>query len=232
LSNIATTAAPGGGPRPKYKRKLSNYLLDKKLQLRYVLLVTVLSGVIAGALGYLIYQQKRAASESIEKDLQALTHADSSQEDFQETVASGLESEDRALVYKMVGVGVGLVVILSLYLLIMTHKVAGPLFKVSMYFDRMARGRLGVVTPLRQGDMLQDFYVNFKDMHDAVRARAIADHETLTSSLATLREAKNKADYRGEAQSKLDEALDELEKHLSERKKSLADFPPRAETST
>jgi hypothetical protein len=230
LSDIATTAAPapGGGPRPKYKRKLSNYLLDKKLQLRYVLLVTILSGVIAGALGYLIYQQKRAASESIEKDLQALTHADADQEDFQETVASGLESEDRALVYKMVGVGVGLVVILSLYLLIMTHKVAGPLFKVSMYFDRMAVGRLGVVTPLRQGDMLQDFYVNFKDMHDAVRARAISDHETLDKSLVTLREAKNKADYRGEAQSKLDEALDDLEKHLTERKKNLADFPPRA----
>ncbi len=231
MSEIATTAAPGGGPRPKYKRKLSNYLLDKKLQLRYVLLVTILSGVIAGALGYLIYQQKRAASESIEKDLQALTHADSSQEDFQETVASGLESEDRALVYKMVGVGVGLVVILSLYLLIMTHKVAGPLFKVSMYFDRMAVGRLGVVTPLRHGDMLQDFYANFKDMHDAVRARAIADHETLSSTLASLRDAKSKADYRGEAQSKLDEALDELEKHLAERKKNLVDFPPRPGTS-
>jgi len=227
LSDIAATAAPGGGPRPKYKRKLSNYLLDKKLQLRYVLLVTILSGVIAGALGYLIYQQKRAASESIEKDLQALTHADAAQEDFQETVASGLESEDRALVYKMVGVGVGLVVILSLYLLIMTHKVAGPLFKVSMYFDRMAVGRLGVVTPLRQGDMLQDFYVNFKDMHDAVRARALVDHESLDKALAALREAKSKADYRGEAQSKLDEALDELEKHLTERKKNLADFPPR-----
>lgn len=231
MSDIATTAggAPGG-PRPKYKRKLSNYLLDKKLQLRYVLLVTILSGVIAGALGYLIYQQKRAASESIEKDLQALTHADAAQEDFQETVASGLESEDRALVYKMVGVGVGLVVILSLYLLIMTHKVAGPLYKVSMYFDRMAAGRLGVVTPLRQGDMLQDFYANFKDMHDAVRARAIADHATLDQALAVLREAKNKADYRGEAQGKLDEALDELEAHLAEREKNLADFPARPGT--
>ena len=34
----------GGGRRGRapYKRKLSNYLLDKKLQLRYVLLVTIL----------------------------------------------------------------------------------------------------------------------------------------------------------------------------------------------
>ena len=147
---------------------------------------------------------------------------------FQETVASGLESEDRALVYRMVGVGVGLVVILSLYLLIMTHKVAGPLFKVSMYFDRMAQGRLGVVTPLRQGDMLQDFYANFKDMHDAVRARALADHDAMDKALAALREAKTKSDYRGEAQNKVDEALDALEQHLGERKKALADFPPRA----
>ena len=56
-----------------------------------------------------------------------------------------MAAEDRALVYKMVGVGVGLVVILSLYLLIMTHKVAGPLYKVSLYFDQMAEGRLGNV---------------------------------------------------------------------------------------
>ena len=217
-----TAATPSTGPRPRYKRKLSNYLLDKKLQLRYILLVTILSGVIAGALGYLIYMQKRAASESIEKDLQALTQADASQEDFQEHVASGLESEDRALVYKMAGVGVGLVVILSLYLLIMTHKVAGPLYKVSMYFDRMAVGRLGVVTPLRQGDMLQDFYLNFKDMHDAVRARAQTDVATLEKALETLRDSKNQADYRGEARAKLDEALDALEKHIAERKKQLA----------
>ncbi|MBL0217350.1 MAG: hypothetical protein IPQ07_26180 [Myxococcales bacterium] len=221
----AATGAPSGpppGPRPRYKRKLSNYLLDKKLQLRYVLLVTILSGVIAGALGYLIYQQKRAASESIEKDLQALTQADATQEDFQEHVASGLQSEDRALVYKMAGVGIGLVVILSLYLLIMTHKVAGPLYKVSMYFDRMAVGRLGVVTPLRQGDMLQDFYLNFKDMHDAVRARAQADASALEKALESLRDSKNQADYRGEARAQFDEALDELEKHLTERKKQLA----------
>lgn len=217
----AATPAPGG-PRPRYKRKLSNYLLDKKLQLRYVLLVTILSGVIAGALGYLIYQQKRAASESIEKDLAALTATDSPQGDFQEHVASGLESEDRALVYKMAGVGVGLVVILSLYLLIMTHKVAGPLYKVSMYFDRMATGRLGVVTPLRQGDMLQDFYATFKESHDAVRARAQTDVEALEKALQAMRESKNQADYRGEARAKLDEALDALEKHIAERKKQLA----------
>jgi hypothetical protein len=131
-------AAIGPVPPSRHHRKLSNYMLDKNLQLRYVLLVSILSAVIAGALGYMIYDQRRVASRSIEADLQALTNADASHREFQDQVASGLESDDHMLVFKMVGVGAGLVLILSAYLVIMTHKVAGPLFKVSMYFDQMS----------------------------------------------------------------------------------------------
>jgi methyl-accepting chemotaxis protein len=200
--------------RAVYKRRLSNYLLDKRLQLRYILLVTILSGVISGSLGYLIYQQRHAASESIERDLAALTQDDQSLKDFQQQVAASMAAEDRALVYKMIGVGVGLVVILSLYLLIMTHKVAGPLYKVSMYFDRLAEGRLGNVTALRRGDMLQDFFGNFREMHEAVRTRMQSDVITMESAAVALR-AKS-----GDAQ-QLGEALDNLDKHITQRKKQL-----------
>jgi hypothetical protein len=210
----------GGKPRTPYKRKLSNYLLDKRLQLRYVLLVTVLSGVISGSLGYLIYQQRHAASESIERDLAALTQDDKSLAEFQDQVSAGMAAEDRALVYKMVGVGIGLVVILSLYLVLMTHKVAGPLYKISMYFDRMAEGRLGNVTALRRGDMLQDFYGNFREMHEAVRTRMQSDVITMDSAAVAVR-AKATADGSIPASASLVEALDALDKHLTQRKKQL-----------
>ena len=206
----------GDGPKPKtpYKRKLSNYLLNRGLQLRYILLVTILSGIISGSLGYLIYQQRHAASESIERDLAALTRDDNSLKDFQQQVAAGMAAEDRALVYKMVGVGVGLVVILSLYLLIMTHKVAGPLYKVSMYFDKMSEGRLGNVWGLRKGDMLQDFFGNFKEMHEAVRTRAQSDVITMDSAASALRaKAAGNAELLAE--------LDAFDKHLTQRKKNL-----------
>ena len=204
---------PGNKARTVYKRKLSNYLLDKRLQLRYILLVTILSGVISGSLGYLIYQQRHAASESIERDLAALTQDDQSLKDFQHQVAASMAAEDRALVYKMVGVGIGLVVILSLYLLIMTHKVAGPLYKISSYFDRMSDGRLGNVSALRKGDMLQDFFGNFREMHEAVRTRMQSDVITMESAANALR---TKGD--GKA---LAEALDTLDKHITQRKKQL-----------
>ena len=212
----AATATPPG-PRPKYKRKLANYLLDKKLQLRYVVIITLLSGAIAGTLGYMIFDQQRQSTESIEDKLEELTDKNDAA-----TITSDYESEDRALVYKMIVAGSALVIILSLFLVVMTHKVAGPLYKTSIYFDRMAEGRLGNVTPLRTGDMLQDFYANFKDMHDAVRARAVADVETMEKAVQALRDARNQGDYRGEAHGKLTEELDLLDKHVVARKKQLA----------
>ena len=218
----AATGLPAPAPRSKHQRRLSNYMLDKSLQLRYVLLVSILSAVIAGALGYMIYDQRRTASESIERDLQALTQADASHQEFQQQVASGLESDDQLLVGKMIAVGFALVIILSAYLVIMTHKVAGPLFKTSIYFDRMAAGRLTVVTPLRRGDMLQDFFEKFKDMHDAVRQRSSDDVAAMEKAVVALRESRNQGDYRGDAHSQLNEELDKLEAHVANRKKNLA----------
>jgi len=212
----AATGLPSPAHNARRKRKLSNYLLDKNLQLRYILLVTLLSAAISGALGYMIYDQSRLASESIERDLQVLTVGDTSRQEF----TSILAGKDQALIYEMVGLGLGLVVILSAYLVIMTHKVAGPLFKVSTYFEQMAEGRLGVVTPLRRGDMLQDFFGEFKAMHESLRARAQADVAALEQALTALRDARGEADAAGRG--KLDDAVTALDQHIAGRKKQLA----------
>jgi hypothetical protein len=206
----AATGLPSPVPRSKHQRKLSNYLLDKNLQLRYIALVTLLSAVVSGALGYMIYDQSRLASESIERDLKVLTLADTSRQEF----TSILADKDQALIYEMVALGCGLVIILSAYLVIMTHKVAGPLFKVSTYFDQMAEGRLGTVTPLRRGDMLQDFFGDFKTMHESLRARAQADVAVMERAATALRD--------GGARGKLDDALIALDQHIANRKKHLA----------
>lgn len=220
MSDPTAALGPGASQRHqvKYKRKLSNYLIDKKLQLRYILVVTLLSGMIAGALGWMIYDQRHQSTQSIEADLEELVQ---NAEDVK-SITGDYETEDRILVYKMVGAGVGLVVILSLYLVIMTHKVAGPLFKTSIYFDRMAQGRLTVVTALRRGDMLQDFYEKFKEAHDAVRQRSTDDVTAMENAVKALRESRNQGDYRGEAHTLLNEELDKLETHLAARRKNLS----------
>ena len=200
-----------------YKRKLSNYLLDKKLQLRYVIFVTILSAMISGSLGYLIWQQEVDASQTIRDQVTATSGADGGYDaDLQAAVSEHLESDDDSLVLIMVSAGVGLVVVLSLYLIVMTHKVAGPLYKVTLYFEKMSKGRLDQVWPLRKGDMLQDFFEKFRTMHIAVRARHIDTNDKL-KQLVELAEASG-IDTSGD----LGHRLDELKKHTAQRDEALA----------
>jgi hypothetical protein len=206
---------PGGKP---YKRKISNFLLDKKLQLRYVILVTTLSAIITGTLGFLMYRQEQQVTEVLTADVQA-QYGDA---ELSRQVQGDMEAEDHGLLVLMIAVGAGLVLILSLYLTVMTHKVAGPLYKVSLYFDKMAIGKLGKVTALRKGDMLQDFYTNFRDAHDAIRARQVADMNTVEAFLA----ASGGVVRTGG----VGDAIDDLQKHVTERRANLVDFPPRPPT--
>lgn len=203
-----------------YKRKLANFLIDKKLQLRYVILVTALSAIITGALGYLMFRQENQVTEVLTADVAAQT----GDAELAAQAQGDMESEDMDLIFRMVIVGAGLVIILSMYLTVMTHKVAGPLYKVSLYFDKMAEGKLGKVTALRQGDMLQDFYTNFREMHDAVRGRQLADVKVMQDFL----DASKDVPRSGE----LGHELEDLQKHLAARKAALVDFPPRANTKS
>ena len=67
-----------------------------------------------------------------------------------------------------IGTGLLLVVGLAFYGIKMTHKVAGPLFKVSLYLGKMQQGRFDKVWNLRKGDQLIDFYEHFKNAHAGV----------------------------------------------------------------
>ncbi|MEZ4401985.1 MAG: hypothetical protein R3B06_18285 [Kofleriaceae bacterium] len=175
----------GKRPSSRRDRRLANYLLDKRLQLRYVLLVTIVSAIIAATLGYLIYDLEHGASDKLRAGLAELAGTDASLVEYGDEFAADIAGRDRALVFQMIAIGLGITVILSGYLVAMTHKVAGPLYKVGIYLEQMAEGRLGPTTPLRKGDMLQDFYVQFQEAHGAVRARLHAD----TEAMATLVEA-------------------------------------------
>lgn len=197
-------------------RRLSNYLLDKRLQLRYVAFVTVLSAIISGSLGYLIYKQEDKASSTIVNTIDDMGGDREGWKEIQSHIGKELKGNDKSLVIKMGLAGIALVLVLSLYLLIMTHKVAGPLYKVTGYFDKMAEGQLGEVWSLRQGDMLQGFYTKFKDMHDAVRAQAQADNELVGRFL----EACSSAGV--EREGDLGEKLDELEAFKKQRDEALS----------
>jgi hypothetical protein len=216
---VKTAKARGPrAPSSRRHRKISNYLIDKRLQLRYVLAVLFVSLAISGTLGYLIYQQERRATASLVADLHDLTKDNPDLAEYQKETADDIAHRDRALVLQMIGVGLGLAVIAGGYLVLMTHKVAGPLHKIGLYMHDMAAGRMHKIMPLRKGDMLQDFYVQFREMHQTVRDRLKADADAM---------ARFHAACTGPACELSPPARDELEelrRHAEQRQAAFTDF--------
>ena len=81
-----------------------------------------------------------------------------------------LERGRMRILWAMIATGIALVVGLALYGIKMTHRVAGPLFKVGLYLHKMRDGRFDKVYNLRKGDQLVDFYDQFKAAHGGVVA--------------------------------------------------------------
>jgi hypothetical protein len=95
-----------------------------------------------------------------------------------------LERGRARILLAMIITGVLLVVGLAFYGIKMTHRVAGPLFKVSLYLSKMRGGRYDKVYNLRKGDQLVEFYDHFKLAHGGVVAMQQADITRLAELLA------------------------------------------------
>jgi hypothetical protein len=169
--------------RPVYKRKVRNYLLDVGLQLRYTATIVVVAIFLTAGLGFKMYQATRDVSKVILwTSLVDPASADELQAQF--------ANSDRVVLWGIVGFGVVLILSISAVGILITHKVAGPLYKIATFFGRVRDNRLGPAPAnLRKGDELQEFYGAFKEMHTAVRARAEDDVRVLGNAVAVLETA-------------------------------------------
>ena len=183
--------------RPHPGRRLRNFLLDARLQLRYAGQMAAVSGGLTLALGWLIYRFNAEASRVV--NVRAMDPAD---EEAQMLVAEFARS-DRRIVLALVAFGVVLPLALAAWQIVTTHKIAGPLYYIGQRARRIAAGRLGVLHPLRKGDALQSFFEQFRAMHGALRSKA-EEEARLFGELA--------AEAAGSGQSRLAERLRALEK--------------------
>lgn len=170
-------------PRPIYKRKVRNYLLDAGLQLRYTATIVVVAIFLTAGLGWKMYQATRDVSKVI---LWTSLVDQSSAEELQTQFANS----DKVVLWGIVGFGVVLVLSISAVGILITHKVAGPLYKIATFFGRIRDNRLGPApNNLRKGDELQEFYLAFKDMHTSLRGRIEDDVRVIGNALAALETA-------------------------------------------
>ena len=64
--------------------------------------------------------------------------------------------------------------------IIVTHRICGPLFVLSRYFEELATGRVPRPRPLRQKDEFKEVYAGFKKATDSLRAQRQSELAVLT----------------------------------------------------
>ena len=199
------TTTEAAAARPAYKRKVRNYLLDVGLQLRYTATIVVVAIFLTAGLGFKMYQATREVSRIIL--FTGLADPATAQE-----LQAQFANSDRVVLWGIIGFGFVLVLSISAVGILITHKVVGPLYKISSFFGRVRDNRLGPApSGLRKGDELQDFYSSFREMHEAVRERVVDDVKVLSDAVAAI---ESSADGRAPA---VQRALDEL-RQLRKRK--------------
>lgn len=175
--------APRGAPP---KRRLRNYLLDTKFQLKYTGMVVLVTVIVAGILGYLAYRYSEGQTESL--TLTMATQPDLDPAAMRE-IEEFAQAEDRKVLLSIVTGILILALVLGFTGIIVTHKVVGPAYKMKRLLREVADGHLRIEGRLRKGDELQDLFIAFEHMVTQLRARQAEEIKELEASIERAKKA-------------------------------------------
>lgn len=146
------------------------YVIDRGFQLKYTLILVVSATVISSVFGVMMY----LAHLDAQKALAAGTGAD---------LAAPAE---QTLIWLLAGMVVLMAAALSLFGILITHRVAGPVYVMSHYISVLARGRYPILRPLRKGDELRAFFERFQEAVEALRTREVDEADAIRDALMAL----------------------------------------------
>jgi nitrogen fixation/metabolism regulation signal transduction histidine kinase len=127
-------------------------------------------------------QKFKEEQERLEKDA-----------DFLKQRAAELEQQAKAVAEQQRTLITGLVVALALLVvciwlagIVVTHKIAGPVFKMKRMFRQVGDGKLALHERLRRGDEMQDFFETFDQMLGRLRERQESEIKHIDEAIAKL----------------------------------------------
>ena len=103
--------------------------------------------------------------------------------------------------------------ILSLFWVYLTHRIAGPVYKLRLLFGKIEGDKLYVAGRLRKGDELQETFQSFADMIGRLQEHREANAKRMADLAEKLRESSENAE----------EAAESLETIRAELLESLVD---------
>src|SRR5688572_18276398 len=170
---METAQATHGAPQNLRKRRRVIPIVDARFQWKYTLLITALGVGVMTIMGSLLYKSHQDNTRILKLD-----------PTLQEQVIRG----DQIFLLQVVLAVIVMAIVLSVWGLIVTHRISGPLYLVARYLEVIADGQYPDVRPLRKRDELQEFFAAFEEAVTALRNR---DLEALRDLDAVLEGAKS-----------------------------------------
>ncbi len=162
--------------RAKVARR--TYLIDRGFQLKYTLIMVVVSAAISLLFGGLMYKAHVEATDLL---------------DLPGRYLDIVKTEDSTLLWLVMAISVIMAIVLGLFGILITHRVAGPIFVFSHYLAVIGEGRYPQLRPLRKGDELKNFYDVLFQAVGNMRARDKADGEVLKAVAEAMEKALAKS---------------------------------------
>lgn len=263
MADAATAPAAAGGGR--HQRRLRNYLLDTRFQLKYTAYLVVIAVVLSGSLGFILwrtsgavlaqshstvnkgeqvvafgkqvveesrkvsavvqmnivkdeaYQDNPELLEAFKTDAQAQDDRLKKQQQELEAQSSALKQQSADIATQQKTMLTSLTAVLLLLVfgigvagILVTHKVAGPIYKMKRQIREVGEGRLKIPGSLRKGDELVDFFEAFNDMVVAWRTRQEHEIALLDKAMAALEGKADSQDLEGlkKLRAQMQETLD------------------------
>ena len=190
------------------KRHIRNYLIDRQFQLRWMFRVIVIISIIVTIMGYFLYQTIADATDQMLA--QKLGDVELTNESVNAFVTQA--SKDKELtVYTLVVWLCSLVVFISLATIALTHRIAGPIFKMRRIFASINGDNLGLwENKLRRGDELKEAFEDFDDMLRRLRESRREDIEKLRD----IRKGIEKDDGTEENLNRLDRLIEKFQESI------------------
>jgi hypothetical protein len=191
---MTTTASMPPEKTGAHKRSVRNYLLDSHFQLKSAGLLVIVAVAISGVMGVVLYETtvavvtessalvdeskkvsevsrmniKDLASDSPELMTEFNREADAHDKVMAEQQALLIHRQQR-MIGSLVGGLALMVVLIGLLGIYITHKVAGPVYKMTRLLKQVGEGNLHVDARLRKGDELRAFFETFTHMVGGLR---------------------------------------------------------------
>lgn len=169
---------PANDPGMERRRRRLVPIVDARFQWKYTLLIAALGVGVTAIMGGFLYRAHVTNTRVLE---------------LSEELRLQVARNDQLFLLYLVLLVVGMAFVLSIWGIIVTHRISGPLYLVARYLGILGGGQYPDMRPLRKRDELQEFFTTFEEAVNQLKARDQSHLQALEAALTAATAASDKA---------------------------------------